>query len=59
VPYGANYWKLEAPKTESLAKAAAQVLDNLENFRSNACRRAEENFGLDEMVERYMKVLLE
>ena len=58
VPYGANYWKLEAPETEPLAKAAAQVLENMEKFRTNARRRAEENFGLDEMVERYIKVLL-
>ncbi len=58
VPYGANYWKLEAPQTEPLAKAAAQVLENMDKFRASARRRAEENFGLDKMVERYMKVLL-
>lgn len=58
VPYGANYWKLEAPQTEPLAKAAAQVLDNLEKFRANARQRAEKFFGLDDMVERYMEVLL-
>lgn len=58
VPYGANYWKLEAPQTEPLAKAAAQVLDDMEKFRANARQRAEENFGLDMMVERYLEVLL-
>jgi len=58
VPYGTNYWKLEAPETEPLARAAAQVLDNQGKFRKNARKRAEENFGLDVMVERYMKVLL-
>jgi len=58
VPYGANYWKLEAPKTEPLAKAAAQVLDNQEKFRKHARKRAEENFSLDVMVERYLKVLI-
>lgn len=58
VPYGTNYWKLEAPQTEPLAKAAAQVLENMDKFRASARRRAEENFGLDKMVERYMEVLL-
>ena len=58
MPYGANYWKLEAPKSEPLAKAAAEVLDNLEKFRVSARKRAEENFGLELMVERYQKILL-
>ena len=58
VPYGANYWKLEAPQTEPLAKAAAEVLDKLEKFRVNARKRAEENFGLELMVDLYQKILL-
>lgn len=58
VPYGTNYWKLEAPKTEALARAAAEVLDNLENFRLSARLRAESLFGLEMMVDKYEKILL-
>ena len=59
VPYGANYWKLEPPDTGALAEAAVKVLDNLEDYRKSARKRAEENFSLKEMVDSYKKVLLE
>lgn len=59
VPYGANYWKLEAPDTELLAVAALKVLERLVKYRTSARARAERLFGLKEMVEKYRQVLLD
>lgn len=59
VPYGGNYWKLEPPDTEALARAALEVLENLSAYKLAARKRAEEKFGLDDMVERYRRVLFE
>jgi len=58
VPYGTNYWNLEAPKTEPLAKAAENILQNLSVFKKSARSRAEKFFGVDTMVEKYRQVLL-
>ncbi len=59
VPYGSNYWNLDAPKTEPLAKAAVNVLNNLSTFKRSARSRAEMYFGVDMMVEKYRQVLLD
>lgn len=59
VSYGANPWKLETPDIDSLASSAESVLKNQDSFRAAARRRAESEFGLDKMVEAYLKVLLE
>lgn len=59
VPYGANPWKLETPDIETLASSAGEVLEKQNQFRAAARRRAESAFGLDQMVESYLKVLLE
>ena len=58
VPYGANPWKLERPDVQSLADAAEEVLQENDRFRRSAREHAEENLGLEKMVDRYMKVLL-
>jgi len=58
VPYGGNYWKLEPPDTEALARATLEVLADLPAYKQAARKRAEEKFGLDAMVERYRQVLL-
>jgi glycosyltransferase involved in cell wall biosynthesis len=58
VPYGANPWKLETPDIAGLAASAESVLENQDQFRAAARRRAEEKFGLDAMVDDYLKVLL-
>jgi glycosyltransferase involved in cell wall biosynthesis len=58
VPYGNNYWRLEAPDTESLVDAAVKVLDKLPQYRTSARKRAESMFSLEKMVADYKKVLL-
>ena len=57
-PYGANPWKLEPPDTSALADAAAEVLDDQQRFRTAARGRAETHFGVEKMVDEYLKVLL-
>ncbi len=57
VPYGSNYWNLEAPDIPALAAAAAHVLSEQPQYRAAARAQAVENFGLDVMVEKYIEVL--
>lgn len=59
VPYGANPWKLETPDISALALSASEVLEKQDQFRVSARKRAESEFGLDKMVESYLKVLLD
>lgn len=59
VAYGANPWKLETPDIAALALSAETVLSKQEQFRRSARGRAELEFGLDQMVDSYLKVLLE
>jgi glycosyltransferase involved in cell wall biosynthesis len=58
VPYGGNPWKLDKPDLPTLVEAATEIIDNQERFRTSARSRAEEAFGLDTMVKRYLDVLL-
>lgn len=59
VPYGANPWKLDMPDVNALALAAVEVLEKQDQFRAAARKRAEAVLGLDQMVDSYLKVLLE
>lgn len=59
VPYGANPWRLETPDVDVLAASAGEVIEKQSQFRAAARKRAEAEFGLDKMVESYLKVLLE
>jgi glycosyltransferase involved in cell wall biosynthesis len=59
VPYGGNPWKLETPDISALADSAEEVLTKQDQFRAAARMRAESAFGLDQMVDAYLKVLLE
>ena len=58
VPYGANYWQLEEPRISPLADACIHILENNAMYRKHARRRAEVAFGLDDMVESYLKALV-
>ncbi|MFN8380331.1 MAG: glycosyltransferase family 4 protein [Anaerolineales bacterium] len=59
VPYSANPWKLETPDISALAESAGQVLEKQSQFRAAARKRAKAEFGLDQMVDSYLKALLE
>ena len=75
VPYGGDPWKLDRPDIAGLASAAVGVLgkrplpqpqglplpqpQGLSRYRAGARARAESAFGLDEMVEKYLQVLLD
>jgi len=56
-PWGSNFWKLEPPDIPALADAAMRILQDQEHFRAAARARAEAEFGLDRMVERYIEAL--
>lgn len=58
VPYGGNYWHLEAPDIPALAAAAVQMLNHNTKYRLAARKRAESTFNLDHMVESYLEMLL-
>jgi glycosyltransferase involved in cell wall biosynthesis len=57
VPYGGDPWRLDPADTLSLADAAEVILQNQESFRRGARARAEEIFGLDKMIDGYLKAL--
>lgn len=59
VSYGGNPWKLETPDISALAESTQDVLTKQDQFRAAARMRAESAFGLDQMVDAYLKVLLE
>jgi len=58
VPYGADQWKLQPPDIPTLADAAIEVLKDQSRFRKFARELAESTFGVDKMVDEYLKVLL-
>ncbi len=57
-PYGSDSWKLEPPDAAALAAGAETVLKDWPAFSAGARRRAEAAFGLENMVEKYLDVLL-
>jgi glycosyltransferase involved in cell wall biosynthesis len=57
VPFGGDPWKLDPPDINGLAEAANIIINEQDNFRKAARRRAEEAFGLDRMVEGYLNAL--
>jgi glycosyltransferase involved in cell wall biosynthesis len=58
VPYGTNPWKLEKPDISALVNAAMEIIDDQPRFRAFAREQAELKFGLEQMVDEYLKVLL-
>jgi glycosyltransferase involved in cell wall biosynthesis len=58
VPYGGDPWQLESPDIKSLTAGAVKILNNLDRFRESARARAESDFNLDLMVDRYLELLL-
>ena len=58
VPYGGNPWNIDPPDVQSLADAVVEILRDQPRFRKSAREQAERNLGLDQMVEKYLEVLL-
>lgn len=54
VDYGADPWRVERPDLEALTGGAQRILENLDEFRQRARARAENHFGLDQMVTGYL-----
>jgi glycosyltransferase involved in cell wall biosynthesis len=59
VPYGGDPWKLEPPDLPALAAAGARILSDQPGYRKAARQRAVEAFDLEQMVDRYLHILLE
>jgi glycosyltransferase involved in cell wall biosynthesis len=59
VPYGSNYWRLEDPVIPPLASACVEILRENLAYRQAARKRAEAAFGLELMVDGYLKALVE
>lgn len=59
VPYGGDVWKLEEPDMPALAKAAQEILADQLEFSSGARKHAEENLGLEMMVDQYLDFMEE
>ncbi len=58
VSYGGDPWHLATPDVPALSRAAQEILTDLERFRYAARARAEAAFDQDEMVEKYLEILL-
>ncbi|MCJ7433941.1 MAG: glycosyltransferase family 4 protein, partial [Anaerolineales bacterium] len=59
VSYGGDPWKIEQPDVPALADAAAEILEDQARFSKNARIQAESALGLDNMVDDYIKYLLD
>ena len=59
VSYGGDVWKLEEPDLSALTESALEILMNLEKYQKGARQQAEKNLGLAQMVEKYLKFILE
>jgi glycosyltransferase involved in cell wall biosynthesis len=57
VPFQGDPWKLDYPEIAPLVDAAGEILQDQAHFRAGARQRAEEAFGLDKMVQRYVEVM--
>jgi glycosyltransferase involved in cell wall biosynthesis len=57
VPYHGDPWQLDPPDIRPLVQGGVEILRKQEFYRTGARRRAEEAFGLDDMVDKYLNVL--
>jgi hypothetical protein len=53
----AEILELDPPDVAALSDGALEILQGGDGFREAARRRAEASFGLDEMVNGYLKAL--
>jgi glycosyltransferase involved in cell wall biosynthesis len=57
VPFEGDPWKLELPQTSRLAEAVSEILQNQPRFRAGARARAQAEFDIQKLVDRYLEVL--
>jgi glycosyltransferase involved in cell wall biosynthesis len=57
VPYGGDPWNLDPPNIDALVEATNNIINNQKLFRAAARKRAEDAFGLDQMVDGYLDAL--
>jgi len=57
VAYGGDAWRLDPPDLDSLAAAAAKVIDGGELFRRAARARAEAGLNVEAMIDGYLSAL--
>jgi glycosyltransferase involved in cell wall biosynthesis len=57
VPFGGDPWRIDHPDVEGLATATIELLRDPEPVHRAARHRAEQAFGLDRMVDEYLRVL--
>jgi len=58
VPYGGDPWQLDSPDIPTLTLSALEILNNLDQYQETARKRAESAFNLDQMVDKYLGLLL-
>lgn len=56
-PYGGDPWRLDPPNTAGLVNGALEILGQQAHFRAAARQLAQEQFSLETMVDRYLRVL--
>ena len=59
VPYGGDPWRLEQPDVPALAEAAVTIIKDRARYSAAARAHAESALGLDQMMDGYLKALLE
>lgn len=57
-PYGGDIWQLDRADSQNMAVNLETKFRHLQPMGHNARQRAEEHFGLDGMVRKYLEVLL-
>lgn len=58
VPYGGDPWRLDPPDIASLAEACVPILQGQAHFRAAARARAEATFSLNDMIKKYLQVIM-
>jgi glycosyltransferase involved in cell wall biosynthesis len=56
--YGGDPWKLDPPDIQGLVMETGHLLENLDRFRHGARARAEALFGIENMIDAYLEVML-
>lgn len=57
VPYGSDAWELGYPDVAALEEAIKEVSNNFAEYSKNAREYAEENYSVDLMTEKYLKLI--